>query len=146
MTILNSTLILCNTNIRFLSTFPGLLPSNFQINTNKKWKRDNNKCYFLSKKYVINVILDNYIRNVIQGVRFMYPKVMSSLKSFGDEPIVSITAKKNFFRYYLSSAACVYVCVCVCVFAITATPLHLELSNFGITFLIWISKNSFLKF
>ena len=47
-----------------------------------------------------------------------------------------------FFRYYLSSA----VCVCVCVFAITATPFNLDLSSFGITLFMWISKNSFLKF
>ena len=56
--------------------------------------------------------------------------------------------KKIFFRYYLSSAVCVCVCVCVCVyvFAITATTFNIELSNFGITFLMWISKNGFLKF
>ena len=36
--------------------------------------------------------------------------------------------------------------VCLCVFAITATPLNLELSNFGITFVMSISKNNFLKF
>ena len=42
----------------------------------------------------------------------------------------------------------VYVCdVCdVCVFAITATPFIIELSNFGLTILMWISKNGFLKF
>ena len=36
--------------------------------------------------------------------------------------------------------------VCMCVFAITATPFNLELSNFGITFVMSISKNDFLKF
>ena len=39
------------------------------------------------------------------------------------------------------------MCVCACmymyVFAITAIPLNLELSNFGITFLMSISKNGF---
>ena len=54
--------------------------------------------------------------------------------------------KKFFFRYYLSSVVCMYVCmyvgmyvcmyVCMFVFAITATPFNLELSNFGITFLM----------
>ena len=38
------------------------------------------------------------------------------------------------------------VYVCMCVFAITATTFYLELSNFGITFLMRISKNGFLKF
>ena len=52
--------------------------------------------------------------------------------------------EKIFFRYYLSSAVC--VCVCMYVFAITATPFNLELSNLAITFLMWISKNDFLKF
>ena len=36
--------------------------------------------------------------------------------------------------------------MCMYVFAITATLFNLELSNFGITFLMWISKNGFLKF
>ena len=40
---------------------------------------------------------------------------------------VSITAKKSMF-----------------VFAIIATPFNLALSNFGITFIIWLSKNCFL--
>ena len=53
---------------------------------------------------------------------------------------------KFFYRYYLGSAVCGCVCVCMYVFAITATPFKLELSNFGITFLMWISKNGFLKF
>ena len=55
-------------------------------------------------------------------------------------PGFSITAKK-IFRYFLG---CMYVYMCV--FAITATPYNPELSNFGITFLMCISKNSFLKF
>ena len=33
-------------------------------------------------------------------------------------------------------SVCVCVCVYVCMFAITATLLNLELSNFGITFLM----------
>ena len=57
----------------------------------------------------------------------------------------SITAKNFFFRYYLSSAGYVCMYVCMCVFAITATPFNLELSNFGLAFLMWISKNGFLK-
>ena len=62
--------------------------------------------------------------------------------------IINHREKKN--RYYLSSAICVCGCVCLCVcvyvFAITATPFNLELSNFGVTFLMRISKNGFLKF
>ena len=39
-----------------------------------------------------------------------------------------------------------FVCVCVCVSATTATPFNLEVWNFGIAFIMWISKNGFLKF
>ena len=38
------------------------------------------------------------------------------------------------------------VCLCVCAFAIITTPFNLELSNFGIIFFMWISKNGFLNF
>ena len=62
---------------------------------------------------------------------------------------LSITST-DFFRYYLSSAVYVWVCVCVfvCVYvlAITATPFNLELWSFGITILMWIFKNDFLRF
>ena len=40
------------------------------------------------------------------------------------------------YMYYLSSAVCKYMYVGVYVFAITATPFNIELSNFGITFLM----------
>ena len=52
--------------------------------------------------------------------------------------VINHREKIFFFRYYLSSAVCVYVYMYVAmyVFAITATPFNLELSNFGITFLM----------
>ena len=85
----------------------------------------------LSLKIILNG--DNF-------VYFVFYYCLSNLKIFFTK------GKKFFFRYYLSSAICVFVYVCVCVFAITATPFNLELSNFGITFLMWICKNGFLKF
>ena len=56
--------------------------------------------------------------------------------------------RKFFFRYYRSSAVCVCVCMWACMYAftITATPFNLDLSNFGITLHMWISKITFLKF
>jgi len=63
--------------------------------------------------------------------------------------LYSITAKKFFFRYYLSSAGCLYlsmyVDMYVCVFFIVATPFNLQLWNFGITFLMWLSKTVFFS-
>ena len=54
------------------------------------------------------------------------------------------------FVYVLPKFGRMYVglcgCVCMCVFTITGTLFSLEISNFGITFIMWISKNSFLKF
>ena len=47
-----------------------------------------------------------------------------------------VNHRENVLRYM-----CVYMCVYV--FAITATPFDLELFSFGITFLMWISKNGF---
>ena len=46
------------------------------------------------------------------------------------------------FRYYLNSVGCSYLdgCVCIGVLSVVATPFNLELWNFGITFLMWISK------
>ena len=46
---------------------------------------------------------------------------------------LSITAKKCFFRYYLSSAGCLYVCMYLSIYlsmyvlAIVATPFNLQL-------------------
>ena len=78
-------------------------------------------------------------------LKFINTSINSSYAAgFARNDALSITANFFFFRYYLISVAC--VCVCMCVFAITATPFNLELSNFGITFLMWISKNGFLKF
>ena len=52
------------------------------------------------------------------------------------------------FRYYLSSAGCLYLCMYLCIYviAIVATLFNLELWNFGTTFLLWLSKNCFPKF
>ena len=47
--------------------------------------------------------------------------------------------RKIFFQVLPKFGSCMYVLcmyVGVCVFAITATPFNLELSNFGITFLM----------
>ena len=45
----------------------------------------------------------------------------------------------------VSMCVCGCVYVCVYVFAITATQFNLELYNFAITFIMWISKNSFIS-
>ena len=69
--------------------------------------------------------------------RFRFPISQSIKKCFS-----FINHHDYLFRYYLSSIVCVCMCVCVCVcvcvyvFAITAKPFNLELSNFGITFLM----------
>ena len=54
--------------------------------------------------------------------------------------------EKKFFLgiTYIRRFVCIYVCMCV--HSITATPFNLELWNFGIWFLVWSSKNGFLKF
>ena len=53
-----------------------------------------------------------------------------------------------FFRYYLSSTGCLYLSIYVSIYviAIVATPFNPQLRNFNTTFLIWLSKNVFLKF
>ena len=53
--------------------------------------------------------------------------------------------REQFFRYNLSSAVCV-VGVCVYVFFIVATPFNPQFQNFGLPFLVWISKNGVFKF
>ena len=52
--------------------------------------------------------------------------------------------KNFFFRYYLSSAGCLYVSMYVS--AVVATPFNLELWNYGTTFLMGLPKKVFLKF
>ena len=51
--------------------------------------------------------------------------------------------KKIFFRYYLNSAGCLYRSF---VFSIAATRFNLQLRNFGIKFLVWLSKTLFSNF
>ena len=51
---------------------------------------------------------------------------------------------EQFGRMFVSIYVCGYVCMYV--FSILATPFNLQLRNFGITFLIWLSKNDFHNF
>ena len=92
----------------------------------------------------------------------IYQKNITSLKYCIGIKYVAIHQQVK-CRYWVSNvfvcaciSVCVFACICVCVFvcmcvfmcffAVTATPFNLELSNFGIPFLMWISKNFFLKF
>ena len=57
--------------------------------------------------------------------------------------------EKSFFKYYqVRQDVCMYVCIYLSMYviAIVATPFNLQLWNFGTTFLMWLSKNRFLKF
>ena len=60
-----------------------------------------------------------------------------------------INHRENFFfKYYLSSAGCLYLCMYLSIYviAIVATPFNLQLWNFGTTLLTGLPKNGFLKF
>ena len=97
--------------------------------------------------YVIVISIQN-IKWIFVVMKFQVTRetrVGTSLKICKDwsPQIVNHREFFFFFRYYLSSVVC--VCVCMYVFSITATPFNPELSNFGITFLMWISKNSFIS-
>ena len=54
---------------------------------------------------------------------------------------------KNFFKKTLPKFGRMFVSMYLSmyVFLIAATPFNLQLSNFGITFLMWLSKTSFFK-
>ena len=91
------------------------------------------------------ILVSGHYNNIFYTFELYRPRLFVVGKSM----MAPFQSPRNFFfffRYNLSSVVCVCVYVCMYVFANTATPFNLELSNFGITFLMWISKNGFLKF
>ena len=88
--------------------------------------------------FILRIALTNSSHNVIRNIK---PNSLI------------INHRKNLlcpleFRFYLSSAGCLYVCIYLSMYVISivATPLKVALGNFGITFLIGLSKKGFLNF